>query len=335
MKVYLPIIILFFISSCALLKGNKEIESIKFKYQTDTPINYGETFTLTTLAYYKNGKTKDISSKNDLKITVMGGIYKNGRIQIECKPEILMPDTIYVQAEYVTETKTFSHKEAIPFNYLSPLTVIFRGENGVNGENGKNRSTPLLFKDGKTGEDGFIGQDGENGHDLTVNIWKEAETERYRVKVTDLTTNKTYQYTYKNNGFEIRFDVTGGNGGTGGEGGEGGDGKDGLISDKKTRLPGDGGTGGNGGNGGLGGTGGSVYVFLHPNAKELEQKITVYNFGGDGGQAGAGGPGGKGGKPAEGQDLTPDGTSGGNGWNGEKGQQGPILQLIIDHFDIE
>lgn len=333
--VFFTAVTLFFLAGCALFKGNKEIERLKFVYDANATINYGHSFSVKTMIVYKGGKEKEITSKKELQVTVKGASYNKGRIYIDGYPETLRSDTIYLSAEYIKDDKTYSLKEAIPFNYQGDLQIEFKGEKGANGSNGKSRSTPIIFRDGKDGEDGYEGEMGKNGDDLSVNIWKDPQTGLYRIKVMNLNTSKTYHYTYKDAGFGIRFDVNGGNGGDGGDGGDGSDGKDGEITEKKTKSPGDGGNGGNGGIGGTGGTGGTVYVFIHPNAKEIQNKIAVYNFGGSGGQAGEGGKAGDAGKPAEGQDEANPGVDGAPGAIGPDGLQGAPFQITVEDFDIE
>ncbi|NOQ75392.1 MAG: hypothetical protein GQ574_25500 [Crocinitomix sp.] len=328
-------LVLLFLSSCAIFKGNKEIVGLKFSYSPTAEINYGSSFAIKTRLVYENGKEKDITDKKDLSITVNGGTYRKGKISIGGYPATLRSDTVHIKAVYTFNDKEYKLSEAIPFNYNSALIVDFRGETGVNGEDGDNKGTPLLLRNGKTGGVGLNGAQGADGQELSVNIWKETEGERYRISTTNLITNITYQYTYIDKGFGIRFDVSGGRGGTGGDGGDGGDGKDGIISEKKTKTPGDGGDGGNGGNGGNGGFGGLVYIFLHPNAAELKNKIAVYNFGGPPGVAGKAGKAGKGGEPAGGQDQVPDGVIGADGVDGENGQQGQIIEVVVEDFDIE
>jgi hypothetical protein len=324
-----------FLSGCVIFKGKKEVKGLKFSYAPIAEINYGATFSIKTKLVYENGKEKDITDKKDLSITVIGGTYHKGIISIGGYPEALRSDTVHVKAYYTINDKEYQLKEAIPFNYKGDLVLNFRGDNGANGADGDNKGTPLLLKDGKTGGEGQIGVEGGIGQDLSVNIWKELKGNRYRITATNLITNKTFQYTYKDNGFGIRFDVSGGVGGAGGDGGDGGNGKDHMISEKKTKTPGDGGDGGNGGNGGNGGTGGTVYIFIHPNAEELVNKIAVYNAGGSGGIAGKAGKPGKGGTPVGGQDQVPDGITGVDGLAGELGLTGPEYEIAVEDFDIK
>lgn len=328
-------LLLLMLSACALLKGKKEIQEIKLEYPTDAKINYGYTFPIKTYVVYSNGKKKEITGKKELTISAEGATYSNGKLKIGGYPENLRSDTIKLTAVYTVNDKTYEKKMTLPFNYNGDLVVAFNGKAGIDGESGKNKGTPVILRNGKNGEDGGEGGVGENGADLTVNIWKETDKERYRVKVSNLVTQKTYQYTYQPNGFGIRFEVNGGKGGNGGDGGDGGNGKDGLINEKKNKDPGDGGNGGNGGIGGTGGNGGTVFVFIHPNAAELENKIAIYNFGGTGGNAGQAGDAGEGGDPAEGQDLVPDGVAGADGVVGQSGETGAPYQIIVEDFDIE
>ena len=331
----LYLLTLAILSGCALFKGHKEIEGIKFSYADNSTINYGHNFYLKTILVYKGGKEKNITSKKELNIELTGGKYNNGKITIDGYPEQLGYDTIFVKAIYTVNDTSYSLQQAIPFNYKGDLKIDFVGNQGSVGEDGKNRSTPLLLRNGKDGEAGENGENGQNGHELTVNVWKEIETDRYRIKVSNLITSKVYYYTYKDNGFGIVFNVNGGNGGNGGNAGDGGTGKDGIITEKKNKNPGNGGDGGNGGTGGNGGNGGTVYVFLHPSAKELKNKIAIYNFGGESGKGGSSGDGGKPGTPEDGQSSGTDGVSGTEGGIGKNGYQGTAFQVVIEDFDIE
>ncbi|MFT5821850.1 MAG: hypothetical protein ACI8ZM_003106 [Crocinitomix sp.] len=328
-------LVFLLLSGCALLKGKKEIVGLKFSYAPTAVINYGSSFSIKTKLVYENGKEKDITDKKDLSITVTGGIYRKGKISIGGHPETLRSDTVHIRAVYTLNDKEYKLSESIPFNYNGTLILKFKGENGANGADGDNKGTPVILRNGKTGGEGLIGGEGGIGQDLSVNIWKEITGERYRISATNLITNKTYQYTFKDKGFGIRFDVGGGSGGIGGDGGKGGNGKDGIISEKKTKTPGDGGNGGNGGNGGFGGSGGTVYIFIHPNAAELKNKIAVYNSGGLGGAAGNAGKAGNAGEPAGGQDQVPDGIAGIDGIAGEAGQTGSPFEVVVEDFDIE
>lgn len=322
------------LTSCGIFKKNKQIESIDIVYANDAKVNYGHSFQIEVKATYSNGKSRDIASKKGVEISASGGSLNGRTIYIDGYPQSLRKDTVFIKAKYVSDEKDFSTEKAIPFNYRGDLSISFSGEQGAPGEDGSNGSTPLLFRDGKTGGDGLTGGTGFNGDDLSVNIWK-TDNGLYRIKVINLITNETFNYTWKDIGYKLIFNLNGGQGGPGGNGGRGGDGKDGVITEKKNKRPGDGGDGGNGGIGGQGGNGGSLYVFLHPNAEELRTKIILYNFGGSGGGPGKGGQAGTPGTPESGQDSAEEGIEGVPGTEGPEGTSGIPLQLAIEAFDIE
>jgi len=320
------------LNSCSGFKQNKTPQSLVIRYSKNAAINYGASFDVKACVIFAHGKEKDMTGKEELDIKIEGAIYTRGKVRIENYPESLTPNVIKIWATYSKNETTLTAFEEIPFNYKSTVQVDFRGKNGATGNKGSNGSTPVLFRDGKDGDSGGTGNDGESGDNLTVYVWKDS-IDFYFIKVTNLTNDKKYIYKIKDEGFGFRFDVTGGNGGNGGVGGDGGKGKDGSSTDSNNKRPGNGGRGGVGGTGGNGGSGGSVYIFIHPNAAEMQGKIIAYNFGGNGGIGGNGGKGGKAGAPAAGQSGT-DGQEGAKGLNGYKGGQGTFT-IIVEEFDIE
>ncbi len=326
---------LILLSGCAVFNRNRTVDKIKMEYSTEANINYGYSFKLNTILVYTDGKEKKITGKKELTVTASGATYQNGRLYIDGYPDSLKKDVIEVKATYVQDEKSHTVSETIPFNYNGELKIDFSGKAGAEGNSARNRSTPLIGRNGNDGDHGTDGAAGENGHDLTVNIWKMAKTDMYGVKVVDLVDNNVYYYRYKDKGFGIRILVNGGNGGNGGDGGDGGNGKEGSIKDGKNKSPGDGGNGGNGGNGAIGGNGGTVYVFLHTNANEIQRKITVLNHGGQGGKLGQAGDAGKAGAAAAGQNAAQGGQKGIGGVPGTMGNQGEPVEIIIEDFDYE
>jgi len=326
--------LILFLASCAVLKGSKNIVEIKLKVEDNPTVNHGNSFRIEVFARYDNGKEKDITSKSDLIISVEGGSYNNGRINLPAYPDNWIKDTVVIHSEYYTKQDTFRTQKIIPYNYLGEVEIGFSGAQGAKGTKGDDRSTPLIFRDGNDGGDGSIGSQGYPGDDINVLVWKDENTELFRIKVTNLNQNRTYYYTYKNAGYPFRIVSNGGPGGKGGDGGQGGTGKDGVVNEKKNKRPGNGGHGGDGGQGGPGGNGGTIYITIHPNAAELENIIVVYNFAGDGGQGGDGGEAGNSGDPAEGQDNGEMGQEGQPGVMGVAGNQGTTT-IEIQPFDFE
>ena len=327
-------ILAFIFSACSIFKGGKKVvTSISFQYDPNSPINYGYKLPIKVIANFSNGKTKNITSKDDLLLTIKGATYSNGIIYCNSNPIRFQKDTIYLNATYTKNKKIHKQSLILPFNYKGSLNFNYNGSRGKNGSDGGKGSTSLFFRHGKDGDAGLIGSTGHVGHDLTVFIWKELSL--YYVKLYDMTTDKTYYYKANDNTNFYNFNVFGGNGGNGGDGGKGGNGKDGAKTENKTKSPGSGGDGGIGGSGGNGGKGGNVYVFIHPNATGFQNKITTNNVGGTGGLAGGGGKGGLTGVTLEGQNSKDEGTTGQNGDNGLRGASGDVINIEVQQFDIK
>ena len=323
-----------FLTGCAIFKGDKKPTAIDFEFDSNSNINYGYSFNFKTNLIYSNGRTKDITNKSELTIDIKGAEYNNGRISIENYPKSFSNNIISVSATYTKNEIILSKKVDIPFNYRGDVIVNFTGAKGDQGAKGSDGGSSLLFRDGKDGDPGLEGQMGKTGDNLTVYVWRAGDN-LFRVKVNNLSSGQIYYYYFKNYGFGFKFNVNGGEGGNGGDGGDGGDGKDGSSTDKKTKEPGNGGNGGAGGNGGTGGNGGDVYIFIHPNAAEIQGQFAVYNFPGAGGKGGSGGKGGKAGTPITGQAAANAGMAGIAGNSGLVGLSNGNLQYIIEEFDIE
>lgn len=322
------------ISACAIFKGGKkEVTDISIEYDKTKAINYGYKLPIKIIANYSNGKQKDVTSKDELTVKIKGAKYTRGAIYCYSNPSSFQSDTIFLDATYQKDDKTFTKSLVLPFNYKGSLNFKYNGASGDKGETGRKGSTSLIFRNGKAGGAGLAGYDGAVGHDLTVFIWKEVTL--YYIKIYDMTADKTYYYKANDNTTSYSFNVNGGQGGQGGDGGEGGDGKDGKATEKKTKLPGNGGDGGIGGPGGNGGKGGNIYIFIHPNAAAFQNKITTNNNGGAAGSGGNGGKGGKAGTPLEGQSAKSAGYNGAKGINGLTGANGDVINIEIQQFDTE
>ncbi len=317
------------------MKTGRKVDHLRFEYKENGNINYGYSFSFKTYAVLANGKEKNITGKKGLTIDCFGAIYKKGVIRINGYPERFSDDIIQLRASYQKNGKVFKKKIDIPFNYKGELNLDFSGLLGETGENGDGGGTALFFRWGKDGDDGETGGTGGKGDVLSVYIWKDPTSQKYKMRLENVTTASTYYYSFLDKGFGILFNINGGPGGMGGFGGNGGSGKDGDKSGKKIKLAGDGGNGGDGGYGGQGGTGGSIFIFLHPNAQQLRDKITIYNFGGPGGEGGGAGSAGIAGNPLEGQDPATDGIAGQPGTGGDEGFIGEVIQFSIEEFDPE
>lgn len=332
---FVCIISILFLSACGIAKGGKKATGIEFIYDNNLSINYGYSFDFDTYLIFSNGKQKKVTGKDELQIDIEGASYRNGVIYCNDYPTSFQDDKIKVKATYSYKEKIFTKEASFEFNYLGNLFMRFNGEEGQNGMDGSNGSSSLLFRWGTDGSDGGMGGKGGNGADLTVHVWKDLNTGLYKMKVFNLITNNTYYYKTADVPYEIRIFVNGGRGGKGGAGGNGGDGKDGKKTDKKTKDPGNGGNGGNGGMGGTGGDAGNVYIFVHPNAAEIQGRFRIYNEGGAGGDGGPGGRAGSGGKALEGQEAATEGNAGIGGEGGVGGYSGGVVEIVVEEFDIE
>ena len=332
-KIIFGSLILLVISGCAIFKGKGELTHISFEYDSSTAINYGKNFSFQVFANYANGKTKNISSKSELKTEIIGANYAKEKISIGNYPTSFKDDVIIFKATYTLNDKVYKDSINIPFNYLGGVKLNFSGLIGQTGDDGLNGKTSLLFRNGKDGAEGFEGNIGGKGDDLSVFVWH--ENEHYALKVYNMVSEKSYFYKSSESTDYFNFYTNGGKGGSGGSGGTGGAGKDGVKTEKKVKLPGQGGDGGNGGNGGIGGQGGSVYVFIHPNAQNFKNKIKVYNIAGAGGNGGSAGAAGRAGKPLEGQNTPMAANSGVKGNTGNSGLIGDVISIEVQDFDIE
>jgi hypothetical protein len=337
LKLPIPIlgfVLLSLISSC----GNRNLGTptgLVIVPEKGAKINYGHSFLLRSFITYSSGKQKEVTGKKSVELSVNGGSVSGSIIYVENYPKSFKNDSIYISAKYLKKEVSFATAKVIPFNYLGDLVLEFNGLDGQKGEAGSKGRTALLFRGGKDGFEGEAGYSGDNGHDLSVHIYKDALSGLYFVRVMDVTTSEIYYYKNKDTGFPIKFKLMGGAGGEGGKGGEGGDGKDAKKTEKKTKLCGAGGNGANGGIGGTGGNGGTVYVFIHPSADGIQKRITIYNTGGVSGPGGKGGAAGKAGAPLENGNPCKDGVSGGYGADGTMGLPGQAIQISVEDFDID
>ena len=214
-------------------------------------------------------------------------------------------------------------------NFKSATTLYYKGNNGQIGLNGKDGTIPIIFRDGKPGEAGGNGTDGEVGKKIIVHVKKEYDKvfdkEIFFVYAFDSITSATHIYRslYPEKGIEIN--VCGGDGGAGGSGGDGSRGK--AANEGKTA--GDGGDGGFAGNGGNGAKGGKAIVIAHTNASEILGYLRIDNSGGVAGAFGRGGAAGAGGGGSSSGRI---GKSGGNGNAGLPGEHGPNFELKVEEF---
>lgn len=314
----------------------KKIVDFEVSVKNNDSLFYGESVQLEFTNIYNNGKRKTFKNRHFrfLKAKVLNGSYENQKVYATLYPDRPNLKFVTVSFEYDSGNGILNKEFKIPLHFNGNLTLNFSGRHGESAKDkGSRVFGSVLTRDGRTGKDGFAGENGGNGNDILVSIWKD-QNQSYRLKVTNLENGKLYHYKLQKFDW-IKILSKGGNGGNGGDGGPGGDGKDGEVDDGKTKSPGDGGQGGNGGKGGDGGNGGNILVYVHPNAKEVMTKIKMENTGGSNGTGGAGGKGGDPGDPLEGQDAASSGASGQNGAQGQMGIPGEQAQIEIKNFTIK
>ncbi len=321
------------LGSCAILSKNQNYTSINLEYDQSQNINYAGVIPIKIKMSNEEGKQKDITDKRDLQIVLTGGTFLDGNIYIDSFPKSFDETQIKITASYIHNENSLTNTALIDYNFKGTLTINFQGVDGIEGDKANRKLKPVLLSDGKDGRDGEDGLNGSHGREISVKVWKHTSDEFYVFKVEDLITNQIFYYKYYDNGFGVKIDASGGQGGKGGNGSKGTDGRKGRIKDDSNINPGDGGNGGNGGNGGTGGNGGKVYLYLHPTAENLKQKILVYNLGGKAGEAGAAGEAGDPGKALDGQEEGKQGIDGQVGKIGKSGESGPLPQIMIENFN--
>lgn len=322
------------ISSCGSTK-KLEISNIRTVYLERNPIEptqFGGTIEGKILAQLKDGEEVDITNNRNLTFNSIDLEKQLGKKYKVVKHPTSFNDNIAF-AQYTISEKdaTATYSDSIRLNLRGDLKVDAKAINGVDGINQKNRSTPLVWRDGNDGDHGTPGTNGQDAGDYLAYIWKEGTA--YFIYVQNIQTKEEWRYKSIEPGM-ISIDVSGGNGGRGGNGGDGGTGKDGKLEGGKSKTPGNGGDAGFGGEGGNGGNAGSVICFLHSNAAELELKISFNVSGGAAGQGGTKGKPGQPGKPLDGQPASRVGRAGRDGRRGINGNDGQMPQVTIQEFDF-
>ncbi len=319
--------LLFIVPSLLLLTacgGSKlivsEIRSLEFEYSPGAELNFGNTFEGRIKAMMNNGDEIDVTSHRKLDF-ISDDVSKFGKsFTITKHPQNFNDDIAVISMTVTDKEESFVRKDTLRMNFQGGLRILGYGGDGANGEDQKDRGSPWLFRDGKTGDDGTPGQPGGNGEQLMAHIWKEHDL--YYIYVTNREGTITWRYKTLATA-PVKFDVSGGDGGRGGNGGNGSDGKDGeKDEDGKLKRPGDAGNGGNGGNGGDGGNGGSVTLTIHPDAADISSHLEYSLGGGNGGDGGKGGTAGKPGQALSGQTAASNGTNGRQGLHGRTGMTG-------------
>ncbi len=321
------------ISACGLTK-KIEISSIKTVYLERNPvepIQFGGTIEGKVIAQLKDGEEVDITNNRNLTFLSSDLEKQLGKKYKIVKHPNSFSDNIAIANYTISEKEeSVTYIDTIRLNLRGDLKVDAKAPRGTDGIDQKNRSTPLVFRNGNDGDHGTPGTNGQDAGDYLAYIWKEETA--YYIYIQNIQTKEEWRYKSIEPGI-ISIDVSGGNGGNGGDGGDGGTGKDGKQDGDKLKTPGNGGDAGFGGDAGNGGNGGSVICFLHSNAAELELKISFNVSGGAGGQGGSKGKPGQPGKPLTGQAASLVGRNGRNGRNGLSGNDGQMPQISIQEFD--
>jgi hypothetical protein len=331
---YYLLIVLLALSSCGVLSLEvKDIDWIEMEVLEDQEVNHGSDFTVKFSAITKKGSRKKLNEKHGVIVSSpeIEQLEWN-RLKIIDVPEDFKNTSYPVVLTLQDEDKKLIASTNIFLNYKGNININAIALDGIDGIQGDDGGQTLFGRNGTEGKPGANGTDGANGDHYTIHIWKDGY--EYRMRIEDDSTGTIWKYKSIDCD-ELFFDMSGGHGGAGGRGGEGGIGKPGKVTDSKQKKPGDGGFGGNGGNGGAGGNGGSALIFIHPNAKEIKERIRIVNYGGTGGQGGLPGEGGVPGRPGKGQKPAKHGTMGKVGQQGEDGIDGPESTISIISFDFK
>lgn len=311
-----------------------KVSEIRYLYvdcHPDTHMNYGSSFTGTIGAQMQTGEilflkdNRDFNSSYNIHCAI-----KNQTITIAATPQAFNVNKVPVELLFWSKTDTIRSRDTLRLDFKAPITIAGTVARAKDGPDGKSRSTPLVFRDGNPGGDGEPGEQGLNGDNYEIHIWKDSLT--YYIHAFNQTkgTIGRYQVCGK---YDFTLDASGGKGGDGGDGGDGGTGKDGQLGEKP-KDPGNGGNGGKGANGGNGGNGGEIRCIIHPSAADFKSNLKIAANSGFGGSAGTGGKAGSPGTTQTGQTAAKSGTAGSDGRFGNSGQSGGIL-VVEENFAIE
>jgi hypothetical protein len=275
----------------------------------------------------KKGKEKLFPRKNyeDLSITVEGGTYSYGKLQLANDVRDFTNNCAKMAVSLLANPEIKAELN-ISLNYKGSQVADYSGLHGESGIRGENRSGILLIgRDGNDGGNGDVGRFGYNAGNVNVYIELIFDTilKCDLLKVVCVTTEKEQHFLVNPEGGNLRVDASGGPGGWGGEGGHGSSGKDGCQKCGLFKMDQDGGNGGNGGNGGrggIGGNGGTITVFSDSTVSGF---MNILFFDVSAGRAGFGGPGGAGGSGGVGiQKEESSGSTGTVTWIVQPGNEG-------------
>jgi len=321
-----------FLLSCSNLKNIKvsQVEAIWFEYSPNQNLNNGSTFQGEILLQTYDGKQHDVSKNNKISFR-SSDLRKSGNsYTIVKKSKAFNDDQCHLSLKYENKGEVYSSKDSMQMNFRGDLAILYNGAHGNNGKDQRNRTTPLLLRDGKNGETGENGGDGGASKSYTAHVWTIETMVYVHVKENNSNNFMKYKMTIGN---DLLFNLSGGNGGDGGDGGDGGNGKNGSISGDKIKRAGDAGNGGNAGNGGSGGNGGNLNLFIHENSFAIENQLTIKTKGGHYGNRGEPGKRGVPGTPLSGQQAGRQGYPGSQGSAGYRGSDGSV-QKYIQNFDF-
>lgn len=332
-KIYAILLSAAVLSACGSTKklDVSTIRAIYMEHNPVLPLNYGGKFEGKIKAITTDGEEIDITNNRHLTLNSNDIVQIGKNFTIVKHPSSFDDHYIRFAYTYVNKEEIINFSDSILLNLRGDIRIDGSGKDGEHGINQKDRSNPVVFRDGKNGEHGTDGAHGTSAGDFIAYVWKEGTD--YFIYAQNIHTKEEWRFVSREPK-KILFDLSGGHGGNGGRGADGSNGKDGIIDGDKSKVPGNGGNAGNGGNGGNGGNAGSVILFLHTNAAELESKITFNVSAGNAGEFGAMGKPGLPGKALEGQLEGFKGQIGRNGLTGMRGQDGQVPPITIQEFDF-
>jgi hypothetical protein len=322
------------LASCARTINVTKVRDLFIEYNPELPNNYGTPIAARVGAHMKNGQVKYVTASRKLSTSsnVSFDLLQQ-TVSINSIPQTYETSEIPVKLTLVnSQGISVSGTDTLLLNFAGSLKINSHAGNAQapSGKSMEHKGTPILFRDGRDGDNGLSGNNGLHGEAYEIHIWQEEKTTYVHVRnLTQGTTGK-YQVSSRE---RIYINAAGTTGGDGGNGGNGGNGKDGVEEDGKLKAPGDGGNGGSGGFGGNGGNGGSITCILHPSASALRNRLILDVNGGSGGLGGSAGLAGKPGTSLAGQATGRNGSSGANGSNGSTGSNGEI-QILEKAFYI-
>ena len=208
-----------FLLSCSNLKNIKvsQVEAIWFEYSPNQNLNNGSTFQGEILLQTYDGKQHDVSKNNKISFS-SSDLRKSGNsYTIVKKSKAFNDDQCHLSLKYENKGEVYSSQDSMQMNFRGDLAILYNGAHGNNGKDQRNRTTPLLLRDGKNGETGENGGDGGASKSYTAHVWTIESMVYVHVKENNSNNFMKYKMTIGN---DLLFNLSGGNGGDGGDGGD-------------------------------------------------------------------------------------------------------------------